>query len=68
MTLFFLFLLSFIIFDLWSSAAGSIIKTKFHSGQEPSWKMYIFYAFFGTLIFMILLYLAGVPLAIFEGL
>lgn len=65
--LFLFFILAFIAFDLWAQATHLFVKQHFHGGAEPPWKRALIYAVVATLLFMLVIYLAGVPLATFES-
>nr|QBK86549.1 MAG: uncharacterized protein LCMAC102_03440 [Marseillevirus LCMAC102] len=66
--LFLFFLLAFVVFDFWTEAGHSFIRHQLHKGDYPSWTRAVLYAGIITVIFGLVIYLAGVPVTTFETL
>ena len=62
-----LFLLMFILFDIWSNVIQNFISQKFHDGKEVPWKSLLLYAILLTVGFLILVWVVGVPFTQFES-
>ena len=66
--IFLFFLLAFIAFDFWAETGHAFVRERWHGGQELAWKQLAMYATIITVTFVLLIWLAGVPVATFEGL
>ena len=64
--LFLFFLLAFIAFDFWAEATHLFLRQKYHSGRAPSWKWAVLYAFLITIFFVLVIWMAGIPVTTFE--
>lgn len=64
--LFLFFLIAFIAFDFWAEAGRMFVEQHLHKGKEISWHRMALYAFIITIIFVVIIYFAGVPIATFE--
>lgn len=65
--LFLLFLFAFICFDFLAEAGHIFVNTHVWKGKEPNWKEAIFFAILITFFFLIIIYVAGVPLSEFQA-
>lgn len=64
--LFLFFLIAFIAFDFWAEAGRMFVEQHLHKGKEISWHRMALYAFIITIVFVVVIYFAGVPIATFE--
>lgn len=64
--IFLLFFIAFITFDFWSQTLNIFIKEQFHDGEQPSWKAMAIYSLIISIIFIIIIIFAGIPLTTFE--
>lgn len=63
----FLFLiLLFITFDFWAEAGHRFISQRFHDGTVPGWKWSVLYAVLATGLFVLIIWLVGIPITTFE--
>lgn len=64
----FLFLiLLFIAFDFWAEAGHRFISQRFHDGGVPTWERSVLYAVGVTAIFVLIIWMVGVPITTFES-
>ena len=64
--LFILFLISFVVFAFWSETGLLFVKQKMHSGNRVSWQRMVIYSSVITAVFILFIYMSGVPIATFE--
>ena len=62
------FLMAFIAFEFWAETGHAFIKERFHEGRPLTWKHLALYSLIITVIFVIVIWLAGVPITTFESL
>jgi len=67
-TVFIFLILLFITFDFWSEALSQFISQYFHEGSTPSWQRLVLYASAVTVIFVLIIWMTGIPIATFETL
>jgi hypothetical protein len=64
--LFLIFLFLSIIFFFWSQAGLLFLKQHFHNGRTPSWQRMSIYSLALTVVFVVILYMFGIPFSVVE--
>jgi hypothetical protein len=64
--LFGFFLLAFIVFSFWTETAHLFVRQKYHAGGDPPWQLAVIYAILATFLFVLLIWLADIPISTFE--
>ena len=65
--MFLFFILAFVAFDFWAEAGHLFIRQKMHAGGAPTWKQAVLYAMVVTIIFIFIIWMAGIPISNFES-
>jgi len=63
---FFIFLMALFAFGLWSETGMLFIQQHLHRGEQVKWQKMLMYAAIVTVVFMLTIYFAGIPLTSFE--
>ena len=64
--IFIIFLFAFISFAFWAATSQAFVRQYIHKGQRVSWKALLIYSVLMTALFIMIAWLAGVPITVFE--
>lgn len=64
--IFILFLVAFVAFAFWASTSQEFVRQYLHQGKRVKWQALLIYSVIITALFIIIAWLTGVPLTLFE--
>lgn len=64
--LFLFFILLFLTFHFWANASDAALSQLVYKGKTPPWQQSLLYAIVMSIVFIIVVWLIGIPLVVFE--